>query len=284
VRINWQALLATEDVRRLVEAAIEEDVGGGDVTTEAIFTEPRPAIGRIVARTPTVVCGVPLAAAILARFDAASSVTAAVEEGDRAPAGSTVLEVQADVRAILTAERCILNFMMRLCGIANAARAAADAVPAGCRARVFDTRKTTPGWRRLEKAAVRAGGAENHRAGLFDAVLIKDNHLAAAPSLAEAVRRARNHAGEMLVEVEIDRLEQLDEAIGSGANIVLLDNFADDELRRAVEENAGRVQLEASGGVTLERIPAIARTGVDRISMGALTHTVLPADLSLELA
>lgn len=284
MRVDWQTLLATDEVSRIVDAAIAEDVGGGDVTTQAIFSGPRPASGRIVARRPTVVCGVPLAAAIFARFDPDASVGAAVAEGEKVPAGATVLEVQADVRAILTAERCVLNFMMRLCGIAAAAHAAARAVPPGCRARIFDTRKTTPGWRRLEKAAVRTGGAENHRVGLFDAVMIKDNHLAAAPSIAEAVRRAREHAGnEMVVEVEIDGLDQLDDAIASGADIVLLDNFSDDELRLAVERTAGRVELEASGDVTLARIPEVARTGVDRISIGALTHTVLPANLSLEL-
>jgi nicotinate-nucleotide pyrophosphorylase (carboxylating) len=232
-----------------------------------------------------VVCGSPLAASLFARFDANAEMTAMVEEGSRVSADTTILEVRADVRAILTAERCALNFLMRLCGIATAARAATDAVPNGCRTRIFDTRKTTPGWRRLDKAAVRTGGAENHRQGLFDVVLIKDNHLAAAPSITEAVHRAREHVGDtMVVEVEIDRLDQLSEAIASGADIVLLDNFSNDELRRAVAETAGRVELEVSGGVTLARIPDLARTGVDRISVGALTHTVIPADLSLDLA
>jgi nicotinate-nucleotide pyrophosphorylase (carboxylating) len=189
---------------------------------------------------------------------------------------------------LLVAERCVLNFLMRLCGIAMAARVAASAIPDGCKAQIYDTRKTLPGWRHLDKAAVRIGGAQNHRFGLFDAVLIKDNHVAAAGSVGRAVQLAKaytkrkGHQG-MTIEVEIDSLSQLDEALESGPDIILLDNFNLEDLRTAVARVNGRAILEASGGVTLQTIPAIARTGVERISMGALTHTVRPADLSLEM-
>ena len=178
----------------------------------------------------------------------------------------------------------MLNFLMRLCGVAANARRAVSALPSGSRTRILDTRKTLPGWRRLDKAAVVTGGADNHRFGLYDAVLIKDNHIEAAGSPAEAVRRARAHAGaNMSIEVEVDRLDQLEEVIEAGADIVLLDNFSLEQMRAAVSAAGGRVALEASGGVTHERIAAIAETGVDRISIGALTHSVLPPDLSLEL-
>jgi nicotinate-nucleotide pyrophosphorylase (carboxylating) len=172
---------------------------------------------------------------------------------------------------------------MRLCGVAHNARQAVDALPAGSRARIYDTRKTIPGWRALDKAAVRAGGAHNHRMGLYDAVLIKDNHIAAAGSVSEATRRVRERVGpQIAVEVEIDDLDQLEPAIAAGADIILCDNFANADLVRAVEQTNRRVEVEASGGITLERIAEIARTGVDRISLGSITHTLRPPDLSLE--
>lgn len=281
---DWSALLGAPDVDALLRMALDEDVGSGDVTTGSIFTVATPVVGEILTRGDTIVCGLPLAAEIFRRVDAGVTLAAKCGEGEPAAAGFVIAEVRGDVRGILTAERCVLNFLMRLCGIATAAYAASAAIPENCRARIYDTRKTTPGWRTLDKAAVRIGGAHNHRVGLFDAVLIKDNHVAAAGSVGEAVRRARAHVGHsMPVEVEIDALDQLDEALAAGPDIVLLDNFSDDQMREAVTRTAGRAELEASGGITLARIPDVARTGVDRISLGALTHTVLPADLSLEL-
>jgi nicotinate-nucleotide pyrophosphorylase (carboxylating) len=184
---------------------------------------------------------------------------------------------------VLAAERCLLNFLMRLCGVAHNAHVAVAAVPPGTAARIYDTRKTMPGWRLLDKAAVRTGGACNHRKGLFDAILIKDNHVQAAGSVGAAVQRARSRQPTLVIEVEIDRLEQLEEAIAAGADLVLLDNFDPPTMRQAVELSAGRVALEASGGITLAQVDVVARTGVQRISMGSLTHSVIPADLSLEL-
>jgi len=281
--VDWTTLLAHPDLVTLIELALREDIGAGDVTTDAIFTTPQRVAGRIVTRHVSVVCGLPLAQALLSRQDPTATYDQVAPEGKELPAKATLLAFEADVRAVLTLERTLLNFMMRLCGVASAARLAVAALPEGARSRIYDTRKTTPGWRLLDKAAVRTGGAENHRIGLFDAVLIKDNHVAAAGSVARAVAMTRAHVGRLPIEAGIDRLEQLEEAINAGADIVLLDNMSCEEMRQAVELARGRVELEASGGITLQRIPEIARTGVDRISLGALTHTVRPADLSLEI-
>lgn len=276
------SILEHSDVDALIELALREDIGSGDVTTHAIFSKSQRARAQIKTRTPTVVCGTSIAAEVFRRIDTELRCHACFVEGAEAAADDVLVTLDGDIRAILSGERCALNFLMRLCGIAHNARRATRELPKDAPARLYDTRKTTPGWRRLEKHAVATGGAYNHRMGLFDAVLIKDNHIAAAGSVSAAVERARAHAPELPIEVEIDDLGQLEEAITSGANIVLLDNFTDAELGEAVQRARGRVELEASGGVTLARIPAIARTGVQRISMGALTHTVTPADLTLE--
>jgi len=289
--VDWTALLSQRSVETLIELALTEDIGDGDATTRSVFSGPQMARAELITRVPTVVCGMPLAAEIFRRIDPVTHFESLHEEGERVPAGTALARIRGDVRALLTAERCAINFVMRLCGIAAAAHTAAGAVPEDCPARVFDTRKTTPGWRLLEKAAVRTGGAENHRFGLFDAVLIKDNHIAAAGSVAEAVHRARErHGRELTVEVEVDTLAQLGEALAAEPDIILLDNFDEARLRTAVarrdekgKDLNGTIELEASGGITLDTIPAVARTGVDRISLGALTHTVRPADLSLEL-
>jgi len=283
--VDWHAVISMREVQQLVAVAIAEDVGTGDVTTQAIFAAATPGAAAIITRTPTVVAGLAMAELVLRFFDANLEFESVVSDGASALAGATLCRMRGDLRAILTGERCALNFLMRLCGIATAARAAVEAVPEGCKARIFDTRKTLPGWRRLDKAAVRCGGAENHRVGLFDAVLIKDNHVAGAGSIARAVALARARvARKMPVEVEIDGLEQLDEALGAGPDIILLDNFEVEAIAEAVRRVEGRVMLEASGGITQANIAAVARTGVDRISLGALTHSVRPADLSLEIA
>ena len=282
--VDWNALLVHPEVLRLIDLALDEDVTPGDVTTAAIFRAPQRVRGHIVSREATVVCGVPLARLLLQRFDTDAQVEAHLAEGSDAAAGARVLSFDADVRAVLGAERTVLNFMMRLSGVAAAARTASGLIPHGARAKIYDTRKTVPGWRRLDKAAVVAGGGCNHRMGLYDAVLIKDNHVAAAGSVAAAVRAARAHVGEALVvEVEVDTLAQLDEALGAGPDVILLDNFSLEAMREAVARVAGRVILEASGGITAQTLPGVASTGVDRISMGALTHSVRPADLSLEI-
>ena len=280
----WNQLLQSRDVLSLIELSLSEDLGDGDKTTLSVFPEPVHVEGQIRARTPTVVCGLPLAAHIFKQLDSTIEIVPHFEEGQRAEADACLATLRGDVRSILSGERVVLNFLMRLCGIATAAMTATALVPPDCRARIFDTRKTTPGWRRLEKAAVLTGGAHNHRFGLFDAVLIKDNHIAAAGSITEAILQARLAVPEgMTVEVEIDDLTQLREALDAHPDIILLDNFSLPHLATAVEINADQCELEASGGVTHQSIPEIAQTGVHRISMGALTHTVIPADLGLDM-
>jgi nicotinate-nucleotide pyrophosphorylase (carboxylating) len=274
---------AAPEVTLLIDLALAEDVRSGDVTTRAIFPEPVAARGRIVARTETVVCGLDVAREVFRRLDPGLVLTPCFGEAAVAPAGSTMARVRGDLRALLTGERTALNFLMRLCGIASGTRRAVLALPRATRAKLYDTRKTTPGWRLLEKAAVRAGGGHNHRMGLYDAVLIKDNHVAALGSVGAAVRRARAESPGMPITVEIDGLAQLDEALAAKPDVILLDNFSLEAMREAVVRTAARVPLEASGGVTLDRLFEIAETGVDRISMGALTHTVRPADISLEI-
>lgn len=281
--VNWNEILSDGSVEVLLELALREDLGTGDATTQSIFRAPKKVRGTLGARQETVVCGGPLIGAILRRFDPEAEIRALVGEGEIAGAGVVIAEIEADVRFLLSTERVMLNFLMRCCGVASAARRAVEALPAGSTAKIYDTRKTMPGWRRLDKAAVSTGGAENHRFGLFDAMMIKDNHIAAAGSISAAIRAARAWAGTRLtLEVEVDTLEQFDEALAEKPDIILLDNFTTDELREAVKRNTGAVILEASGGITLATIPAVGATGVDRISMGALTHSAVPADLGLD--
>ncbi|MEZ0314505.1 MAG: carboxylating nicotinate-nucleotide diphosphorylase [Myxococcota bacterium] len=279
---EWKDALDHADVQMLVDLALREDIGAGDVTTQAIFRAPQRVQAKVVARTSTVVCGGPLALSILRRFDPHAEVTALADEGTAVPAGSTIFTIDCDVRALLTAERTLLNFLMRLCGVAANAHRATSLVPPGSTARIYDTRKTLPAWRQLDKLAVRIGGGSNHRIGLFDAVLIKDNHIAAAGSITKAVAAARAWR-KLPVEVEVDSLAQLDEALVAKADIILLDNFSLADIQTAVARVGGKAELEVSGGVTYERIPELAATGVQRISMGALTHTVTPADLGLDM-
>lgn len=282
---QWAKLVKHPEVQALLNLAMQEDMGEtGDVTTDAIFLEPKVIRAVVAARTETVVCGIHLAAEVMAKFDADLKPLNAMAEGSVAKPGDVLFAIEGDIRSILKAERCVLNFMIRLCGIATGARAAAAEIPAHSKTKIYDTRKTTPGWRLLEKAAVKTGGASNHRVGLFDAVLIKDNHIAAAGSLKRAIDMCREKvARRMVVQVEIDGLSQLDEALSAGPDIILLDNFSEQDLRQAVAQTAGRAELEASGGISLCDISRVAQTGVDRISMGALTHTVVPADLGLDM-
>jgi nicotinate-nucleotide pyrophosphorylase (carboxylating) len=282
-RVDWRSVLLDGAVETLIDVALQEDLGTGDATTQAVFRGPEPVEASIGARDATVVCGLPIVETILKRFDPDARVEPRFAEGTRVEAGSVIATVEADLRFVLSTERVILNFLMRTCGVATAARRAVEALPPGCRAKVFDTRKTMPGWRLLDKTAVAVGGAENHRQGLYDAMMIKDNHIAAAGSLTAAVQAARAWAGDRLtLEVEVDTLEQLDEALAAAPDIILLDNFSLEELRTAVKRCAGAIPLEASGGVNLQSLPDIARTGVDRISMGSLTHSALPADLGMD--
>jgi nicotinate-nucleotide pyrophosphorylase (carboxylating) len=268
-------------VGRLIALALDEDVGPGDRTAEACVAVDAFGSGLIFAKEPLAVSGVAAAARVFRALDPDCVLEPLKREGDAADPGEGVLRVRGRLRAILTAERTALNFLQRLCGVATLTRRYAEALE-GTKTRLLDTRKTTPGLRALEKAAVRAGGGHNHRGALFDGILVKDNHAAAAGSVGEAVRRARAQAHPLLlVEAEVSTPQQIDEALAAGAQMLLLDNLGDEELRKAVRQVAGRVPLEASGGMTLERLPRVAATGVDFVSAGALTHSAPAVDLSL---
>ncbi len=270
-------------VQRLIDLALDEDLGRGDVTTESVAPGPGSALfAAIVAREPLVPFGLGVAAAVFSRVDPAASCRPLVSEGARIAAGSRVMEVTGPASGILRAERTALNFVQRLSGVATLSRRFADA--ADGKTRVVDTRKTTPGFRALEKAAVAAGGCHNHRSDLGAGVLIKDNHIAACDSLGSAVRRAAARAPHGLrIEVEVDSLSQLTEALGAGADAVLLDNMSPDEVAEAVLRARERgAFVEVSGGVTIERIAAYAEAGADAISVGALTHSAPAVDLALD--
>jgi nicotinate-nucleotide pyrophosphorylase (carboxylating) len=270
------------ELHELVAAALAEDVGSGDVTTEATVPAEARARARVVQKAPGAVFGFEAFAAVLRELDPEVRVEPLVAEGSWGEPGREVLRVEGSARALLTGERTALNFLQRLSGVATAAAAAARAVE-GTRARVLDTRKTTPGLRELEKAAVAAGGATNHRAGLYDMVLIKENHIAAAGGIAAAVRAARERAPDLPLEVEVRDLGEVDEALAAGARRLLLDNMTPDELEAAVRHVDGRAELEASGGVTLGNLKDVAASGVEWVSVGALTHSAPALDLSLLL-
>jgi nicotinate-nucleotide pyrophosphorylase (carboxylating) len=272
-----------EDVKGLVTSSLREDIGAGDVTTNATVAADTPARALISQKAPGVIFGLEPAETAFAQLDPGARCERLVQEGVWRESGP-VLAVEGDARALLSAERTALNFLGHLSGVATMAARAARAVQ-GTKAQVLDTRKTTPGLRALEKAAVAAGGARNHRAGLYDAILIKENHIAAAGGIAQAVARAREAAPALAdtLEVEVRNPQEIDEALAAGAPRLLLDNMDDVQLRAAVAQVAGCALLEASGGVTLEGLRARAQTGVDWISMGALTHSAPVLDLSLSL-
>jgi nicotinate-nucleotide pyrophosphorylase (carboxylating) len=271
-------------VLQLIELALEEDLGRGDVTTEILDIDEGELSACIVAREPLVVFGLSVAALVFQRVDAGVQVEMLRKDGDALEPGQSVLRVTGRASSILTAERTALNFMQRLSGVATMASRFAEAVK-GSSARVVDTRKTTPGYRVLEKAAVRAGGCHNHRADLGSGILIKDNHIVACGSVGEAVKRALASAPHGLrVEVEVDTDAQLDEAIAAGAHVVLLDNMSVDEVRVAAKKaQAAGLLVEVSGGITLETVGAYARAGADIISSGALTHSAPAVDLGLDI-
>ncbi|MCG5541554.1 MULTISPECIES: carboxylating nicotinate-nucleotide diphosphorylase [unclassified Halorhodospira] len=270
-----------ETIRDDVARALAEDVGGGDLTA-ALVPASRQAEGRVVAREAAVLCGSAWFDEVFRQLDRAVGVRWRHGDGDWLEPGAEVCRIQGPSRAVLTGERTALNFLQFLSGTATTARRYADAL-AGTGVRVLDTRKTVPGLRAAQKYAVRAGGADNHRFGLFDAYLIKENHIAACGGLTPAVEVARLRAAGTPITVEIEDLAQLDEAIAAGADVVMLDNFDADGIRQAVEQAAGRVALEVSGGVDLDAVRGLAATGVDRISVGALTKHVHAVDLSLRL-
>jgi nicotinate-nucleotide pyrophosphorylase (carboxylating) len=266
--------------RDLVRCALAEDVGSGDVTTRAIVPAGLAGHGRIVAKERCVVAGLPVARAVFAEVDSAIVWRPETQDGDCCESGTVVAHVEGPAGALLTAERTALNFLQHLSGIATATCQFAEA--AG-RLTVLDTRKTLPGLRALQKYAVRCGGGSNHRTGLFDAVLVKDNHVRIAGGLAEAVRRVRASGAPGPIEVETQSLEEVDEALGAGADIVMLDNLDDRTVHEAVRRIGGRARVELSGMMTLERVRTLAASGADTVSIGALTHSARAADLSLEL-
>jgi nicotinate-nucleotide pyrophosphorylase (carboxylating) len=271
------------DVVAIVRAALAEDLGSGDVTTEATVAADRRARGLVTQKQPGVIFGLHAAQTAFALLDPDAQFRPLVGEGQWRE-GGPVLAVEGAARALLSAERTALNLLAHLSGVATAAARAARAVE-GTGARVLDTRKTTPGLRALEKAAVAAGGASNHRRGLYDAILIKENHIALAGGIAAAVAAARSAQPQLAptLEVEVRTPEEIDEALRAGASRLLLDNMTNEQLRAAVDQVAGRATLEASGGVTLDTLRERAQTGVDFVSVGALTHSAPALDLSLIL-
>jgi len=273
-----------EELEALVARALAEDIGSGDVTTQATVEADARGRALITQKAPGVIYGLRAAEAAFALLDPDTRVERLIDEGRWREQGGPVMSVHGLARALLSAERTALNLLCHLSGVATMAARAARAVE-GTGARVLDTRKTTPGLRALEKAAVAAGGASNHRAGLYDAILIKENHIVAAGGIAQAVERARKAAPELAhtLEVEVRSAEEIDQALAAGAPRLLLDNMDDAQLRAAVARVAGRAELEASGGVTLQTLRARAQTGVEWISMGALTHSAPALDLSLIL-
>jgi nicotinate-nucleotide pyrophosphorylase (carboxylating) len=274
-------------VQPLVEAALDEDAARRDVTTTALIPPEQRGQGIIIAKAQGIIAGLPLAAAVFYALDSNVSFEGQVAEGARVSPGQHIARVEGALRPILAGERVALNFLQRLSGIATITASFVDAL-GGLSTRLLDTRKTTPGLRALERYAVRAGGGHSHRFHLADGILIKDNHLAAARarglSLTQAVRQARLGAPHTLrVEVEVTSLDEAQEALAAGADIVLMDNMNVEEMRRVVEMTRGRALTEASGGITLENVRAVAETGVDFISVGAITHSAPALDMSLEL-
>lgn len=282
VNIEYSASSILEAAAPLIELAIAEDVGPGDVTSQATLPPALSLRAVIVAKGAGVVAGLPVAGAVFARVEPAIRFTPQMRDGDRVSPGDVVAGVVGPARGVLTAERTALNFLQRLSGIATLTRTFVDAV-AGTRAVILDTRKTHPGYRVLEKYAVRLGGGQNHRFGLYDMVLIKDNHIAAVGGITAAVEQARAAHPDLPLEVEVKSLDELRAALTLDVDRIMLDNMSLEEMRTAVEIAAGRVPLEASGNVNLERVAAIAATGVDYISVGALTHSAPAFDLSMEV-
>ena len=276
-------LLLTQHIHRLIDLALEEDIGPGDITTQTTIDPEIMAEAHIRAKQELIVAGIPVAQAVFAHLDAEVIFAPRVDDGELVKPGTVLAEVVGPAGLLLLGERVALNFLMHMSGIATWTRAFVDAVHRH-KARIVDTRKTTPGWRVLEKYAVRMGGGANHRFGLFDGILIKDNHITTAGGISAAVRLAKQGSPHTLkIEVEVSDLAGLEEAIAAGAHIVLLDNMDEATLARAVQTVDGRVVLEASGGMSLDRVSQVAATGVDLISVGALTHSAPAVDINMKI-
>jgi nicotinate-nucleotide pyrophosphorylase (carboxylating) len=278
--------LSNEEIQQAVKSALSEDIESGDVTTLATVPESSLAEAVMRAREPLTVAGLALAEATFRQVSDAVQIARAMQDGQRAASGGVLLKISGPARALLSAERVALNFVQRLSGVATLTARFVEAIK-GTGAVILDTRKTTPGWRRFEKYAVTCGGGQNHRFGLFDMVLFKDNHLAALKNaspnpIAAAVNGARAKYPNLKIEVEADTLQQVEQAVAAGADFVLLDNMNLEQLRTAVAKCRGNVKTEASGGVNLGTVRAIAETGVDFISVGALTHSARAVDIGLD--
>lgn len=270
-------------IDRLIEQALLEDIHTGDITTKAVLPEQRPAEARLIAKEDLVVAGLLIAGRVFTRLDPDVVFRPLLADGARAGTGDVLATLSGDAASLLMGERVALNLLQRTCGIATLTASFVAAV-SGTKARIVDTRKTTPGLREIEKYAVRVGGGINHRTGLYDGVLIKENHITAAGGIAEAVSRARSYIPHTLkIEIETETLAQVDEALAAGAEIIMLDNMNLDDMRLAVAAISGRALVEASGGVNLKTVRAIAETGVNIISVGALTHSPRAMDISMLL-
>ena len=271
----------------LIQLALEEDLGDlGDTTTNSVIPADLKATAVLIAKEDLVCAGLPVAERLFHTLDPDVVFTAKVKEGELCPRGTVMAEISGFARVLLTGERTALNFLQRLCGVATASHKYQEL--AGERAKILDTRKTTPGWRNLEKYAVAVGGAFNHRIGLYDRIMIKDNHRELAGmegkgGILRSVRRAREMYPQLEIEVEVDSLDELDEALLSGAEYILLDNMDNEQVVQAVGIARNKARLEASGNVTLARIPSLSETGVDYISSGALTHSVKSSDISMDI-
>ncbi len=276
-------MLEKDAVRKIIRRALEEDIRSGDVTTSAALTGSETGLATALAKEDLVVAGLDVFREVFRVRDASLVFGTAVRDGARAPRGTLLATVEGSLASILTAERVALNLFQRMCGIATLTKQFVDAV-AGTEAKILDTRKTMPGLRILDKYSVRAGGGLNHRYGLYDGALIKDNHIEAAGGIAEAVRRVRGEAPLMVkIEVEVKSLAEVEEALVAGADVIMLDNMPVDAMELAVRRIGGKALVEASGNVTLATVRAIAGTGVDFISAGALTHSARAADISLKV-
>jgi nicotinate-nucleotide pyrophosphorylase (carboxylating) len=275
-------MTVSEQIKHIIAEALAEDIGPGDVTSEAIVSADDYLRGEFLVKAPGVIAGLEVVRQVFAQVDERIVYVPLVQDGALVARGDVVAWAEGYGPGILAAERVALNFLQRMSGIATMTRRYVEAV-AGTRAKILDTRKTAPGLRVLDKLAVKLGGGYNHRFGLYDMVLIKDNHIAAAGSITEAVRRVRDRVRGLAIEVEVTSLEQLDEALALNVERIMLDNMSLEMMREAVRRVAGRAELEASGGITLENVAEVAATGVDLISVGALTHSVSGLDISLEI-
>lgn len=278
-----QHMLNLPSVDKLIDLAFSEDIGIGDITTESTIPSTQKGVGMLLAKSDGIIAGLPIVEQTFQRLDSGLEFRSFVDDGDAIDAGANIAEVTGTAKSILIAERTALNFLQRLSGVATLTAQFVAAV-ADYDSKIVDTRKTTPGWRAIEKYAVSVGGGHNHRFGLYDGVLIKDNHIVGAGGITAAVQRARDAAPHTAkIEVEVETFEQVSEALDAKADILLLDNMSIEMMQQVVQMVGDLAVTEASGGITLDRVRAVASTGVDYISVGALTHSAMPMDISLTL-